>query len=74
MGKTKSRLIQTSVIIVIIATIGYAFITNVSFDLDDYSYVGKEAPIFSLPDLNGNQIDLADYKGKGVYLTFGATY
>lgn len=74
MRKKKGRLIQLSMILAIITAIGYAFFTNVSFDLDEYNYVGEAAPNFSLTDFNGNKIELADYKGKGVYLTFGATY
>ncbi len=32
------------------------------------------APNFSLKDLNGNKLDLADYKGKVVLLDFWATW
>jgi len=34
----------------------------------------KEAPLFSLKDLNGNQVSLSDYKGKPVLLFFWATW
>ena len=32
--------------------------------------VGTEAPDFTLPDANGNQISLSDYQGKNVLLVF----
>lgn len=35
---------------------------------------GKPAPSFTLPDLNGKQVSLADYKGKAVLLNFWATW
>ena len=35
---------------------------------------GETAPNFSLPDLNGNMISLADYKGKVVLLNIWATW
>lgn len=35
---------------------------------------GKPAPEFSLDDLNGKKVSLADYKGKAVLLNFWATW
>jgi len=32
--------------------------------------VGKRAPDFTLPDLNGNEVSLSDYRGKLVIVTF----
>lgn len=36
--------------------------------------VGQEAPLFKLPDLNGNEVSLGQYKGKIVLIDFWATY
>jgi peroxiredoxin len=36
--------------------------------------VKKEAPPFSLKDLNGKQVSLSDFKGKPVFLFFWATW
>ena len=36
--------------------------------------VGKQAPPFSLSDLNGKKVSLASYKGKAVQLNFWATW
>lgn len=35
---------------------------------------GKPAPAFTLTDLNGKKVSLADYKGKAVLLNFWATW
>ena len=36
--------------------------------------VGKPAPAFSLQDLKGNKVSLADFKGKAVLVNFWATW
>jgi cytochrome c biogenesis protein CcmG/thiol:disulfide interchange protein DsbE len=36
--------------------------------------VGKPAPAFSLEDLSGKKVSLADYKGKAVLINFWATW
>ncbi len=38
------------------------------------SWVGKEAPDFSLPDVNGNQVKLSSFKGKYVLVDFWASW
>ena len=37
-------------------------------------FIGKPAPPFSLQDLNGKKVSLADYKGKAVLINFWATW
>jgi cytochrome c biogenesis protein CcmG/thiol:disulfide interchange protein DsbE len=34
----------------------------------------KEAPAFSLKDLDGKQVSLSDFKGKPVFIVFWATW
>ncbi|MGA9882532.1 MAG: TlpA family protein disulfide reductase [Candidatus Acidiferrales bacterium] len=36
--------------------------------------VNKQAPTFSLPSLSGNQVSLADYRGKKVVVSFWASW
>jgi cytochrome c biogenesis protein CcmG/thiol:disulfide interchange protein DsbE len=36
--------------------------------------VGKQAPDFTLPDLNDREVRLSDYRGKVVFLNFWATW
>lgn len=36
--------------------------------------VNKQAPAFSLPSLSGNQVSLADYRGKKVVVSFWASW
>jgi peroxiredoxin len=38
------------------------------------SWVGKEAPDFSMPDVNGKNISLASFKGKYVLVDFWASW
>ena len=37
-------------------------------------FIGRPAPQFSLQDLNGEKVSLADYKGKAVLINFWATW
>ncbi|HTS45218.1 MAG TPA: TlpA disulfide reductase family protein [Puia sp.] len=42
--------------------------------LSDNSWVGKEAPDFSLPDINGKKISLSSFRGKYVLVDFWASW
>ena len=43
-------------------------------EADPQPLKGKPAPAFTLTDLNGEKVSLADYKGKAVLLNFWATW
>ena len=47
---------------------------NASADAQAQPLKGKPAPQFTLQDLNGKKVSLADYKGKAVLLNFWATW
>lgn len=55
---------------------GYGFAANVSPDVRNMwkENIEKPAPDFVLKDVKGNQIQLADYKGKVVLLDFTTTW
>lgn len=70
----KNRLMIRSVIlIVMVAAIGYSFYTHFSEERGLVD-VGDKATDFVLEDVDGEEIHLSEYEGKGVYLTFWATY
>jgi len=52
-----------------------AFATDLFTDMDVKTpKVRMQAPTFALPDLNGHEIKLSDFKGKVVLLNFWATW
>ncbi|QFT89454.1 Thiol-disulfide oxidoreductase ResA [Bacillus sp. THAF10] len=72
--KKKQRLVMRSVILVImLAAIGYTMYINF-FQSKEIVEVGEKAPNFVLTDLEGNEIMLSDYEGKGVFLNFWGTW
>lgn len=71
----KKRLIIRIVILALLAgAIGYTLFVNLTKDDVEKMEVGKEAPDFVLQDLNGEKLQLSDYKGKGILLNFWATW
>ncbi|MDG5787652.1 thiol-disulfide oxidoreductase ResA [Evansella sp. AB-P1] len=71
--KRNRLIIRSMILLVMVAAIGYTFYNHFSeergiVDRDD------EAPNFILEDINGNQIELEQLRGQGVYLNFWQTY
>jgi peroxiredoxin len=73
--KKRQRLVMRSVILVVIAlALGYTLYQTVFSDKKDPVTVGDNAPNFVLKDLSGKEVELEDFKGKGVFLNFWGTY
>lgn len=71
----KQRLVMRTVILLILgAAIAYTLYANFTKDDNKTVEKGKEAPDFSLVDLNGEKHQLSDYKGQGVFLNFWGTW
>jgi cytochrome c biogenesis protein CcmG, thiol:disulfide interchange protein DsbE len=67
-----SRLMVTLVALAILATaFGVVWLQSSKYEP---LVVGMTAPDFSLPDLQGKQQQLSDYRGKVVFLNFWATW
>ncbi|ADC52089.1 thiol-disulfide oxidoreductase (plasmid) [Alkalihalophilus pseudofirmus OF4] len=72
--KTRRLFIRTVTLLIMAIAIGYTFYSNFFSDADAAVRVGDEAPNFVLTDLNGNEVELEDYRGQGVFLNFWGTY
>ncbi|KSU85623.1 thiol-disulfide oxidoreductase ResA [Fictibacillus enclensis] len=73
--KKKQRLVFRSILLVIVAVaVGYTLYNNVFNDKSGSVQKGDQAPDFELTDLQGNKVQLSDYKGKGVFLNFWGTW
>lgn len=60
-------------LIVMLSAVVYALYLNISKDRYDIS-IGDYAPNFSLETLQGERVQLKDYRGKGVFLNFWGTW
>jgi peroxiredoxin len=75
----KTSIQSVLLIFLIIAGVGIIVLLQTKdsyFDLSGTSRINKgvPAPEFTLPDLDGNMVNLADYKGKIVLLNIWATW
>lgn len=74
MKKKKIRLIlRTVVLLVMVGAIVFALYNNLRKESTIIS-AGDVAPDFKLENLEGDLIQLSDYRGQGVFLNFWATY
>jgi len=75
--KRKRFIFRTTILLILLAAIVYALISNFQKDKSIYG-VGDEAPDFQLTQINDENdietVKLSDFKGKGVMLNFWATY
>jgi peroxiredoxin len=71
--KDKRSILRITVLGIIFIAIGSAFYTAYSSD-DSPVQIGKEAPDFTLTNLDGESIRLSSLKGKGVFVNFWGTW
>ncbi|MBU8907174.1 thiol-disulfide oxidoreductase ResA [Desertibacillus haloalkaliphilus] len=71
--KKKRLLMRTTILSIIGVALAYTFYANF-FDDTEVVNAGEEAVNFALTDLDGNRVELADLRGKGVFLNFWGTY
>ncbi len=74
MKKKRRLFIRSAILLVIAVAIGYMFYSNFFSDNGAAVRIGDEAPNFVLKDLDGKEVELADYRGQGVFLNFWGTY
>lgn len=72
MGK-KRHILRLIVLGVIFAALGTAFYTAYVSD-SALVKVGEEAPDFTLTNLEGEQVNLSDFRGQGVFINFWASW
>ena len=71
--KEKRLIIRSVILLVMIVAIGYTFYSHFAEERGVVDK-GDMAPNFALVDLEGNTVELEDFRGKGVYVNFWATY
>lgn len=74
MDKRKKRLFIRSAVLIVIAIALVYLLYYSSSDNHTTVRIGDEAPNFVLRDLDGNEVELAEYRGQGVFLNFWGTY
>jgi peroxiredoxin len=68
------RLILRMVVLgIIFVALGSAFYTSYTSDSSPIK-IGEAAPNFTLVNLEGDTVELNDYRGKGVFINFWATW
>jgi len=72
--KKRRHLLRTIILVILTAAVVYTLYANFTKDKHEKIAVGDQAPDFVLMDMEGNKHKLSDYKGKGVFLNFWATW
>ncbi|WP_374723446.1 thiol-disulfide oxidoreductase ResA [Calidifontibacillus erzurumensis] len=71
--KNKRLAVRTVILLVLAGALAYTLYSNFFKDKQIVG-IGDQAPNFVLTDLNGNEVEFADYRGKGVFLNFWGTW
>ena len=73
--KKRNRLImRTSILFILVVAIAFTIYNELTKEKNDLLQVGDWAPDFALTDLNGEQHQLSEYKGQGVFVNFWGTW
>src|SRR5690606_15375394 len=65
---------RTAILLVLAGAIGFTLYNNATKENREVLQVGDPAPDFKLTDLNGEELQLSDYKGQGVFVNFWGTW
>ncbi|MCE5170715.1 thiol-disulfide oxidoreductase ResA [Paenibacillus profundus] len=69
----RSSWTRAIVLILILIAVGYAIMQTLAGNREDVE-IGKKAPNFTLTNLQGETVQLSDYRGSGVLLNFWASW
>ncbi|MCR2820277.1 thiol-disulfide oxidoreductase ResA [Lederbergia panacisoli] len=72
--KKRRHLLRTIILVILASAVVYTLYANFTKESREKIAVGDHAPDFILTDMEGNKHKLSDYKGKGVFLNFWATW
>lgn len=73
--KKKNRLfMRTAILLVLVGAIGFTIYNSLTKEQQGVLQVGDQAPDFKLTDLNGEEHQLSEYKGQGVFVNFWGTW
>ncbi|MBH0168457.1 thiol-disulfide oxidoreductase ResA [Fictibacillus sp. 18YEL24] len=65
---------RSALLAILVVAVGYTIYNSMNEESGTYISKGDTAPNFVLTDLNGKQVELEDYRGKGVFLNFWGTW
>ncbi len=65
---------RSVILAILLMAVGYTLYTNLTKEARGSLQKGDSAPDFVLTDLSGEEHQLSDYKGKGVFLNFWGTW
>ncbi len=69
--KKKNRFfVRTAILLVLVGAVVFTLYNNANKENREMLQVGDPAPDFKLTDLNGEEHQLSDYKGQGVFVNF----
>ncbi|QDI91981.1 thiol-disulfide oxidoreductase ResA [Salicibibacter cibarius] len=71
--KRRRLWMRTAVLMTLAVVVSYVFYTNFVHTEEAVSE-GDQAPNFTLINMDGERVELADYEGQGVFLNFWGTY